>query len=56
MSKQEEIGFEIEDLQEEVVNLKHEIRTQTGMIVLLMLLNLSTVVTCFAGVWYLMSK
>ena len=30
----------------------HEIRTQTGMIVLLMLLNLFTVIFCVAAVWY----
>lgn len=56
MSKQEEIGFEIEDLRDEVVDLKHEIRTQTSLIVLLMVLNLCTVVSCFAGIWYLVSK
>ena len=56
MSKQEEIEFELEDLHEEVNNLKYEIRTQTGLVVLLMVLNLAAVATCFAGIWYLMSK
>lgn len=56
MSKQEEIVFDLEDLQEEVDGLKYEIRTQTSMIVLLMLLNLATVVFCAAGIWYMMSK
>lgn len=56
MSKQEEIELEIEDLRDEVLDLKHEIRTQTGMVVLLMVLNLLTVVTCFAGIYYLMQK
>lgn len=56
MSKQEEIESQLEDLHEEVNNLKYEIRTQTGLVVLLMVLNLTTVATCFAGIWYLMSK
>ena len=56
MSKQEEIEFQLEDLHEEVNNLKYEIRTQTGLVVLLMVLNLAAVATCFAGIWYLMSK
>lgn len=56
MSKQREIEFELEDLHEEITNLKYEIRTQTGLIVLLMLLNLATVVFCVAGIWYLMSR
>jgi len=49
MSKQEE-------QKEAIDNLVYEIRTQTGLIVLLMLLNLCTVGFCFAGIWYLMHK
>ena len=45
-----------EEQKEAIDNLVYEIRTQTGLIVLLMLLNLATVVFCFAGIWYLMSR
>jgi hypothetical protein len=56
MSKQEEMGFEIEDLQKEVSDLKYEVRTQTGLIVLLMVFNLCTVVSCLAYIWNMISK
>lgn len=46
-----------EEKQKEAIdNLVYEIRTQTAMIVLLILLNLYTFVFCFAGIWYLMSS
>lgn len=37
---------------EDLDKIVNEIRTQTGMVVLLMLLNLFTVIFCIAAVWY----
>jgi hypothetical protein len=37
---------------EDLDKIVNEIRTQTGMVVLLMLLNLFTVIFCVAAVWY----
>jgi len=56
MSKQEEMESRIEDFQKEISDLKYEIRTQTGLIVLLMVLNLCTVVSCLAYIWSMISK
>jgi len=45
-----------EESREAIDNLVYEIRTQTGLIVLLMLLNLATIGICIAGIWYMMNK
>lgn len=47
---------ESEEQSEELKNLIYEIRTQTGLIVMLMLLNLSTLGFCLAAYWYYLSK
>jgi hypothetical protein len=56
MSKQEERDEEIENVTKKLTDLKYEIRTQTGLIVLLMLLNFCTVVSCLAYIWSMISK
>jgi hypothetical protein len=45
-----------EEQSEELKNLIYEIRTQTGLIVLLMIFNLATAGFCAAAYWYMMNK
>ena len=41
-----------EEQSEELKNLTYEVRTQTGLIVLLMVLNALTTIFCAAAYWY----
>jgi hypothetical protein len=45
-----------EEQSEELKNLTYEIRTQTGLIVLLMIFNLAVAGFCVAAYWYMMNK
>ena len=45
-----------EEQSEEIKNLTYEIRTQTGLIVLLMIFNLAVAGFCAAAYWYMMNK
>ena len=45
-----------EEQSEELKNLIYEVRTQTGLIVLLMIMNLCTAGFCVAAYWYYLSK